>query len=131
MEIGKGWGFYPVKSCYNHIMREELSRSHTLPALQIWKTWVPPRIAVFGWEACRECILTLDKLESRGQVLVNRCFLCKKAEEACKHLLLWCPVAYEFWTMIYGLMGIHWVIADFVSDEVWAWDGLTRKRNTL
>lgn len=79
----------------------------------------------FFGEACR------DKLKSRGHVLVNRFFLCMNAEETHKHLLLWCPVAYGLWFMIYGLMGINWVIAGSIIEELWAWEGLDRKRNTV
>lgn len=33
--------------------------------------------------------------------------------------------------MIYGLMGVNWVIAGSVIVEVWAYEGLDRKRNTV
>ena len=46
--------------------------------------------AFFTWEAARGRILTRDKLQRRGIFLVNRCFLCQKAEESVDHLLLHC-----------------------------------------
>lgn len=33
------------------------------------------------------------------------------------------------WTVVYGLLGIKWVIAGPVIEEIWAWEGLNRKRN--
>lgn len=45
--------------------------------------------------ACRECILTIDKLMARGKIMVNGCYLYKKVAESCNHILLWYPMAYE------------------------------------
>lgn len=81
---------------------------------------VPPRVAFFAWEACWEKILTTDKLRARGLIIVNGCLLCLNAEESCNHLLLWCHIAYRLWCMIYSLLGIEWVVAGSVRDEIWA-----------
>lgn len=95
---------------------------------QIWKVNVPPCVAFFSWEAGRECIFTIDKLMGKGNMLVNGCFLCRKAEETWNHILLWCLVAYSLWTLVYGLLGISWVIAGNMKNKFWAWDGLSRGR---
>lgn len=52
---------------------------------------------------------------------MNTCFLCKKAEESCNHLLLWCPTVFELWTLVYRAFGIDWVIAGSVREELLAW----------
>lgn len=31
--------------------------------------------------------------------------------------------------MVYGLMGINWVMAGSVKEEVWAWMGYVRREN--
>lgn len=96
---------------------------------QTWKAMVPPRVAFFGWEVCRESILTIDKLRARGQIIVNRCYLCMN--ESCKHLLRWCPIAYGLWSMIYELLRIDWVMVRSVYGEIWTWKGSSVKRNVV
>lgn len=59
---------------------------------------------------------------------MNTCYLCKGMEENCNHLLLWCPVVYKPWTTVYSTLGISWVPADSVRDEIWVWKGLECKR---
>lgn len=73
---------------------------------QIWKTRIPSRISFFAWEGSWECFLTIDNLEKRGNILINTCFLYKKDEETCKHVLLHCLVVYELWIIVYGLLGV-------------------------
>lgn len=46
--------------------------------------------------------------------------------ESCNHILLRCPIAYSLWCLLYGLMGINWVMAESVREEVWAWKGLCK-----
>lgn len=79
------------------------------------------------WE---ECILTIDKLMRRDKIMVNGCFLCKREAKTCKHILLWCPKVYKLWIMVYGLMGISWVIAS-VRDELWVWEGSSKGRKIV
>lgn len=81
LEPGKS-GKFSVKSYYSQLTRTDLVQLQNFPMRQIWKTKAPPRIAFFAWEACRECILTTDKLKATGMFIPNRCYLCKKAEES-------------------------------------------------
>lgn len=69
-------------------------------------------------------ILAIDNLMRRERTMVNSCYLCKKSTESCSHILLWCQVVYELWTMMYNLIDIKWVIAGSVREELWAWKGL-------
>lgn len=50
--------------------------------------------------------LTIDNLRNRGKILVNVCYLCKRDEETCKHIVLWCPEVYKLWILVYGVLGI-------------------------
>lgn len=96
---------------------------------QIWKVKTLPRITFFAWEVERECILTIDKLMKRSKILVNGCYMYKKAAESYNHILLWCSVMYNSWTIVYGLLGINWVIAWTVTDKLRAWNEIcTRKK---
>lgn len=42
--------------------------------------------------------------------------------ESCNYILLWCPFVHKLWCMVYGLLGINWLMAGSVKDEhrVWA-----------
>lgn len=78
-----------------------------------------PKIAFFAREAGQECIFTIDKLMRMGKIMVNGCYICKKAAESCNYIILWCPVEYSIRTIVYELLDINWVIADEVRDEIW------------
>lgn len=119
---------YSVKSFYRHLTRGKDVKLLIFLVKQIWKTKAPPRITFFAWEASRECIPTIDKLMRRGKILVNCCFLCKLDAESCNHVLLWCPMVYSIQSMLYGLLGINWVIAGPVRDELWAWACLCKEK---
>lgn len=53
--------------------------------------------------------------------------MCKKATESYNHIIFWCPVVYNIWTMVYKLLRINWVIAGIIRDELWAWDEIFTK----
>lgn len=56
--------------------------------------------------------------------LANWYVLCRPNLESYNHLLLWCPVSYDLWSSIRKLLGISWVIAGSVKDEILAWEDL-------
>lgn len=58
--------------------------------------------------------------ENQRTDVVNSCYCCLKAEETCNYLLLWCLTTYSLWCMVYGLLGIDWVIVGSVQGEIWA-----------
>lgn len=76
----------------------------------------PHRVVFFAWEGGRKCILTIDKLKRR-RILVNWCCLCKRAEETCNYILLGCLVAYNLWSMAYGIIGYQWVMVGTIRDD--------------
>lgn len=41
------------------------------------------------------------------------------------------PMAYNLWCMVYGLLGIEWVMAGSVGMEIWNWGGLYVKDNIV
>lgn len=98
LEDGDPFG---VSSFYNHIASHNSTTRSVFPAKMIWKANTPPRISFFAWEACKDRILTINNLMTRGIILTNSCFLCKNNTETCNHLLLWCPIMYFLWSMVY------------------------------
>ena len=49
--------------------------------------------------------------------------MCKRFGEAVDYLLLQCPIAYELWTMVFRLFGIHWVMLPRASELFASWQG--------
>ena len=80
-------GAFTVKSFYSML---ESGGSSMFPRERIWKVRVPPKVALFAWEASWGKVLTLEQLQTRGFSLANRCFLCLSEAKSVDHLLLHC-----------------------------------------
>ena len=64
--------------------------------------------------------------------------MCKRCGKSVDHLLLHCPIAYELWSMVFCLFGMHWVMpykvvsywllgrASLVDIEIQIYGGLCR-----
>ena len=62
--------------------------------------------------------------------MLEWCFMCKRCGESVDHLLLHCPIAYDLWSMVFCLFGIHWVMLYKVSEVLASWQGkFGRHRN--
>uniref|UniRef100_A0A7N2MNQ6 Reverse transcriptase zinc-binding domain-containing protein n=1 Tax=Quercus lobata TaxID=97700 RepID=A0A7N2MNQ6_QUELO len=55
-------------------------------------------------------ILTTDNLRKRRIIVLDWCYMCKRCGESVDHLLLHCPIAFELWSLVFCLFGIHWVM---------------------
>ena len=44
--------------------------------------------------------------------------MCKRNGESIDHLLSHCPLAFDLWSMVFTLFGIHWVMPKTVV-ELW------------
>lgn len=117
-------GNFSVKSYFKHLTKWNNVLRPNFLMRQIWKAKVTPRVAFSAWEVCRECILTIDKLKTRGLAIPNRCYMCMQDEESCNHILLRCPVAFGLWSLIYSLVGISWVMMGSIREELWAWEDM-------
>lgn len=42
--------------------------------------------------------------------------------------LLWCPVVYDIWTMVYSPLGIKRIMARSLREEIWASEELCKKK---
>ena len=76
----------------------------------VWQSKVSPRVAFFYWTTALGNILTTDNLQKRHIIVLDWCYMCKWCGELVNHLLLHCPIAYELWSMVFSLFGIHWVM---------------------
>ena len=59
-------------------------------------------------------ILTLDILWNKGVIAVDWCYMCKRSGESVNHLLLHCLIASEWWTLVWALFGLPWVMPQSV-----------------
>lgn len=70
----------------------------------IWaKAWIPgltPKNQYSYGFFSKTKILTLDNLAKRGQVILNRCSLCKHALEIVNHLFIHCPYSSKVWNLL-------------------------------
>ena len=96
----------------------------------MWQSNVPPRVAFFSWSASLGKILITDNLHKRRIIVLDWCYMCKRCGELVDHLLLHCPVAFELWSLVFCLFGIHWVMPHKVIELFESWQGqFGRHRN--
>ncbi|RVW21518.1 Small GTPase LIP1 [Vitis vinifera] len=100
-------GVFSVKSLYSIL---EPEGSTLFPYDNIWRAYVPPKVAFFAWEASWGKILTLEQLQRSGYSLPNRCFLCLSEAETVDHLLLYCVKTRTLWNLLFFLFGVAWVL---------------------
>lgn len=86
-------------------------------------------IYLFVWEATKGC--TLINLMKKDFITVNRCFFWKNNLESCNHLLLGCSISYQLWSMVLGLLGMSWVMAELTISELLAWEGISNRNKSL
>ena len=113
-------GDFSVKSLY----RTMQPGSHAFfPSKIIWNSCVQPKLSFFAWEASWGRVLTLDRLQKRGWVMANRCFLCHKSEETIDHLLIHCEKTREVWMVFLSFFGVSWVFPRSVKETLVGWRG--------
>ncbi|KAJ4793535.1 RNA-directed DNA polymerase (reverse transcriptase)-related family protein [Rhynchospora pubera] len=56
----------------------------------IWNLKVPPRVSTFTWLLLQNKLPTMDNLQLRGFILINRCALCKSDCESIQHIFDHC-----------------------------------------
>ena len=49
--------------------------------------------------------------------------MCKRCGKSVDHLLLHCPIAWELWSLVFCLCGIHWVMPHTVIELFESWQG--------
>jgi hypothetical protein len=59
-----------------------------------WKTKVPLMVAFFVWSTALGKIFTMENLQKRHVIVVDRCCMCKKNGESVDHLLIHSEVAF-------------------------------------
>ena len=52
----------------------------------------------------------MNNLRVQGLCVVDWCSMCKQSGEFADHLLLHCCFAYDIWSMVFGMIGLVWVM---------------------
>ena len=112
------WGF-EVRTFYLSFYPPTLSFSWKL----VWQWKVPPWVAFFSWSASLGKILTTDNLCRRSIIVLDWCYMCQRCGKSVDHLLLHWPIAYELWSLVFCLFGLHWVMPLKVVELFESWQG--------
>ena len=76
---------------------------------------------------CLDCrlgtILTINNLCKKKVLILDWCYMCKSNGESVDHLLLYCPIVYGLWSMVFTLFGIHWAMPKTVVELLACWQG--------
>ena len=51
--------------------------------------------------------MTIDNLRKRKVLILDSCCMCKRNGESVDQLLIHCPIAFDLWSMVFTLFGIH------------------------
>lgn len=65
--------------------------------MSFWKLHVPPKVKVFLWRVCRDCIPTRIRLQSRGVPCLGTCVGCSTQLENMWYALLTCEFRIKCW----------------------------------
>ena len=60
------------------------------PSKVLWRSCALQKWGFFTWESTWSRISTLDIIQKRGRAVANRCYLFRKEEKSCNHILLHC-----------------------------------------
>lgn len=81
-----------------------------------------PKIGFFSWVAVQYKILTLDNLQRRGFILVNRCVLCYDNEDSIDHLLIHCIYSREVFNSVLSQCQVAWVVPKLATNLMLQWE---------
>ena len=99
-------GLFSVKSAY-HVARRLLTDANREGTSRkgagkniwtaIWKLWLPNKIKVFAWRACREILPTVVNLTRRKVLDDDKCSVCTRESESTIHALWDCAAVQDIW----------------------------------
>jgi len=82
-------GDYSVKCAYKDILNHDVAVvQHRVPGNLncVWRLKFPPKVKNFTWRACRNCLPTRIRLQSKGIQRTDRCTICDNFGEDNTHM---------------------------------------------
>jgi hypothetical protein len=107
-------GAYSVKSAYKDILNHDVAViQHRVPGNWncIWSLKLPSKVKNFLWRACRNCLPTRIRLQSKGVQCTDRCAVCDDFGEDSTHLFFMCNKSMICWQRS-GLWSILMAVFD-------------------
>ncbi|KAK9986836.1 hypothetical protein SO802_031787 [Lithocarpus litseifolius] len=99
---------FTVKITYQVALRlENLAGQHSTARdycpvwNKVWSLNVPPKVRVFLWRACSNCLPTKNLHRHKVRVEM-RCEICRQQPETVSHILWECPFAQNVWALFKG-----------------------------
>ena len=89
----------------------------------VWQLKVPPRVAFFSWSTSLVEFLQLITF-AKGALLFLIGVTCVRGVRS--RWIIFCfitPIAFEMWSLVLCLFGLHWVIPQKVIDLFESWQG--------
>ncbi|CAN0885613.1 Putative ribonuclease H protein At1g65750 [Linum grandiflorum] len=117
-------GSYTVRSMRRRLGDVKFPGASSFPSETVWVRFVPTKVQAFVWMAYHKKFATLDNLQKRGCILVNRCVLCCKCLESTNHLLLHCEFSATVWSMVRSSLSIFGPFSADVTEVIMAWKGM-------
>lgn len=93
-------GTYNVKYACYLAMDKMIDRDHLKVEGDwslIWNLDVPPRVKIFLWRACRDCLPTRCQLQKKDTICSSLYVMCDHNLENLWHLFTFCPLTIECW----------------------------------
>jgi len=103
---------YSVKSVYKDILNHDVAVvQHHVSGnwICIWSLKLPPKVKNFLCRACRNCLPTRFRLQSKGVQYTDRCAVCDSFGEDSTHLFFMCDKSKICWQQS-GLWSLLMVI---------------------
>lgn len=103
------------------------------PCSEVWKIKAPQIVIAFGRLALLGCILTLDNLRKRRQIMANGCLMCFHNAELVDHSLVSWPLARSMWLSVLVWFNCSWAMPDSLSSffVAWRWLGVGGTRGRV
>ncbi|XP_074299392.1 uncharacterized protein LOC141630479 [Silene latifolia] len=117
-------GKYHIQSAY-HWFRPKFDKLPLLKA--VYGKAVEPRHALIASLVVQKCLATVDTLQARGLIIVNRCILCGNANESHTHLFFKCPYSQALWQGMLKWMKIPGRSNSYIAELKWCKDRRHRK----
>ncbi|GKV42785.1 hypothetical protein SLEP1_g50152 [Rubroshorea leprosula] len=108
-------GKYVVKIAYDFLASTECVLEDRMCKL-IWCSWVPSKVAFFGWRLCLDRLPTKVNLKKRGIQLQEGvfCECCDGTVEEVNHLFCVCYKAWVVWAQVLRWWGVESVLPNTV-----------------